>query len=208
MGTVENLGKAFFEQTGERLDRRPAVADLLAGRDDMLIVTGLGSPSYDVFAAGDHDGNFYLWGAMGGAALTGLGLALAQPNRPVTVVTGDGEMLMGLGSLATIMVSKPRNLSIVVLDNGHYGETGGQLSHSGAGVNLARVAEAVGFPHVMDVNSQSDIVAAREAIGQADAGPRFIVVRIKNEHSPRALPSRDGAWVKGRFMSHLGLVPS
>ena len=76
------------------------------------------------FAAGDHDANFYLWGAMGGAALIGLGLAMAQPDRPVAVFTGDGEQLMGVGGLLTIAVKKPGNLSVVVLDNGHFGEDG------------------------------------------------------------------------------------
>jgi thiamine pyrophosphate-dependent acetolactate synthase large subunit-like protein len=190
-----------------RLERRKAVADLLADRGDILVVTGLGSPTYDVFAAGDHEGNFYLWGAMGGAALAGLGLAVAQPGRPVTVITGDGEQLMGLGGLATIAVKAPKNLSIVVLDNGHYGETGGQLSHSGAGVDLARVAAATGFAEVMDVNSHEGILAARAAIGTVGTGPRLIVVRIIHEDTPRALPSRDGVWVKSRFRAHLGIVP-
>src|ERR1700730_6065474 len=116
------------------LDRREAVEALLAGRGNMLVVTGLGSSTYDVFASGDHDGNFYLWGAMGGAALVGLGLAIAQPTRPVIVVTGDGEQLMGLGGLATIAVREAPNLSVVVLDNGHYGETGGQVRPSALGV--------------------------------------------------------------------------
>src|SRR5215472_16452957 len=119
------------------LDRRRAVAALLADRGDLLVVCGLGSPSYDVHAAGDHDGNYYLWGAMGAAALIGLGLAQAQPERRVAVVTGDGEQLMGLGGLATIAVAKPKNLSIIVIDNGHFAETGMQRSHTGCGLDLA-----------------------------------------------------------------------
>src|SRR5262245_4700171 len=108
------------------LGRREAVATLLKDRGDLLVVSGLGSPSYDVHAAGDQPGNFYLWGVMGGAALVGLGLALARPERKVAVVTGDGEQLMGLGGLATIGVARPRNLTVVVVDNGRYGETGMQ----------------------------------------------------------------------------------
>src|SRR5450432_4662072 len=95
------------------LDRREAVKALLVDRGALLVVTGLGSSSYDVFDAGEHPGNFYLWGAMGGAAMVGLGLALAQPKRPVAVITGDGEMLMGMGSLATIGIQRPGNLAIV-----------------------------------------------------------------------------------------------
>jgi len=189
-------------------DRRMAVAALLRDRGDMLVVTGLGSPTYDVFAAGDHDANFYLWGAMGGAALMGLGLALAQPERPVVVITGDGEQLMGLGGLATIAVSRPRNLTIVVLDNGRYGETGGQLSHSGLGVDLGRVAAAAGFPTVIDVHTPADLDTARAAIGAPSEGPRFVTVRIAAESQPRALPPRDGAWNTARFRAHLGFSVS
>ena len=108
------------------LDRRAATARLLRDRGDALVVTGLGNPTYDVAAAGDTPLNFYFWAAMGGAAMAGLGLALAQPRRRVLVVTGDGEMLMGLGSLATIGAEQAWNLGIVVLDNEHYGETGMQ----------------------------------------------------------------------------------
>ena len=190
------------------LHRRDAVAALLEGRgDELLVVTGLGSPTYDVFAAGDHPGNFYLWGAMGGAALVAMGLAVAQPDRQVIAVTGDGEQLMGIGGLATIAVRRPKNLSIVVLDNGHYGETGGQLSHSGAGVNLARVAEACGLTEVFEVTDAAGLERARTAIMTPGDGPRLILVRIVNQETPRALPSRDGAWIKARMRAHLGFVP-
>ncbi len=127
------------------LDRRDVVKRLLADRGDLLVVPGLGAPTYDVAAAGDHPLNFYLWGAMGGAAMIGLGLALARPDRRVAVITGDGEMLMGLGSLATIGVKQPPNLAIVVLDNRHYGETGMQASHTDAGIDLIGIAKSCRF---------------------------------------------------------------
>jgi thiamine pyrophosphate-dependent acetolactate synthase large subunit-like protein len=114
------------------LDRRAVVAELLKDRGELLVVTGLGSPSWDAFAAGDHDLNFYLWAGMGSAATTGLGLALAQPERPVLVLTGDGEMLMGMGALATAALKAPSNLTIAVLDNGAFGETGHRASASPA----------------------------------------------------------------------------
>jgi thiamine pyrophosphate-dependent acetolactate synthase large subunit-like protein len=177
---------------------------LLADRGDMLVVTGLGSPTYDVFAAGDHDGNFYLWGAMGGAALVGLGLALAQPGRPVSVLTGDGEQLMGLGGLATIAVSAPANLTIVVLDNGRFGETGGQLSHTALGVDLGAVAHAVGFRQVLDIDTEAGLGDARKAMGSIADGPRFVTVRIGNDEKVRALPTRDGAFLKSRLRTHVG----
>ena len=187
-----------------QLDRRTVVKFLLVNRADLLVITGLGSSSYDVFAAGDHDANFYLWGAMGGAALTGLGLALAQPDRPVVVVTGDGEQLMGLGGLATIAVQQPRNLSIVVLDNGHFGETGMQKSHAGLGVDLDKVAAAMGFDTAVDVTSMDQLASVRDALHCTHAATRFFRVRIRAEETPRALPARDGVHVKNRFRIHLG----
>src|SRR5580704_1572490 len=127
------------------LDRRAVVAELLRDPGGLLVVTGLGSSTYDAGAAGDRPLNFYLWGAMGGAAMIGLGMALAQPNRRVLVLTGDGEALMGLGSLATIGVKQPKNLVVVVLDNQHYAETGMQPSHTRFGIDLVAVAKARRF---------------------------------------------------------------
>ncbi len=129
------------------LERREFVRHLLIDRGDLLVVPGLGSATYDVAAAGDHPLNFYLWGAMGGTAMIGLGLALAQPDRRVAVITGDGDMLMGLGSLATIGVKQPKNLAIVVLDNAHYGETGMQPSPTHAGIDFVAIALACRFKH-------------------------------------------------------------
>ena len=133
------------------IDRRQFVAQLLAATPDALVVTGLGSPTYDVYASGDKDRYFYLWGAMGGALPLGLGLALAQPQRPVLVITGDGEQLMGMGALATAAAQQPANLSVVVLDNGHFGETGMQRSHSSLGTRLVDVAKACGIARAREV---------------------------------------------------------
>jgi thiamine pyrophosphate-dependent acetolactate synthase large subunit-like protein len=124
------------------LHRRDVVGLLLKDRKELVVVAGLGSTAWDISAAGDTPLNFPMWGAMGQAAMIGLGLALAQPKRRVLVITGDGEMLMGLGSLATIGVQQPPNLSVVVIDNGRYGETGMQETHTAAGVDLAAIASA------------------------------------------------------------------
>jgi len=188
------------------LERRAVVARLLRDRDRLLVVTGLGSPSYDVHAAGDHDGNFYLWGAMGAAALVGLGLAQAKPDRTVMVVTGDGEQLMGLGGLATIAIAAPANLAIVVLDNGHYGETGMQRSHTGLGIDLASIARAAGFAGAVTVTDQAGLESAAQSIRERASGPRLYVVKVKPENLPRSLPPRDGVHLKNRLRTHLGFV--
>ena len=188
------------------LDRRGVVARLLRDRDSLLVVTGLGAPTYDVAAAGDHPRNFHLWGAMGGAAAMGLGLALAQPNVPVAVITGDGEALMGLGAFATIALQAPTNLTIVVLDNGLYGETGGQETHTAGPTDLAAVARACGIPDARTITDDAgvDALAARlHAIAGTD--PCVAVVKISRENLPRNLPSRDGVGMKLRLRRALGL---
>lgn len=186
------------------LDRRQAVKALLQDRAELLIITGLGSPSYDAFAAGDHDGNFYLWGAMGGAAMVGLGLALAQPKRPVLVLTGDGEQLMGTGNLLTVAISKPGNLTIAVLDNGYYGETGMQRSHSGLGVRLDQIAKAAGFADTAEITDLKGVESYRPKLQNLN-GPKFVRIAIAPNNPERALPARDGTYLKTRFRAHLGL---
>ena len=188
------------------LDRRQVVSTLLADRKDALVVAGLGASTYDLAAAGDHARNFYLWGAMGGAVMIGLGLALAQPDLPVVVVTGDGEMLMGMGSLATVGVQKPKNLSILVLDNEAYGETGGQPSHTSAGVDLVAVARGCGFTDCLDLSDDSGVTELTGRLASF-ARPLFARVAIKADEPPRVLPEKDGVVLKRRFRAALGLEP-
>lgn len=180
------------------LDRRTAVAAILRARDRALIITGLGSPTWDVAATADSPHNFYLWGAMGAAAMVGLGLALAQPSRRVVVITGDGEMLMGLGALATIGVQRPKNLTVAVIDNERYGETGMQATHTAAGADLAGVARACGFGTAAVVRSEAEFTAARQALLR-DPGPVLMQIKVVAEKIPLVLPPRDGGLLKSRF---------
>lgn len=193
-------------QASNLLDRREAVRALLAERGDLLVISGLGSSSYDVFDAGDHDGNFYLWGAMGGAAMMGLGLAQAQPHRPVLVITGDGEQLMGVGSLLTVAAHAPVNLSIAVLDNGHFGETGMQRSHSGLGARLDAIAKGAGFQSAIEITDMDGVAAFRSDVKRLSGGPKLALIRIATTHVARALPPRDGVYLKNRFRQHLGIA--
>ncbi|MCG2630488.1 thiamine pyrophosphate-dependent enzyme [Bradyrhizobium sp. WYCCWR 13023] len=189
-----------------QLDRRAAVAALLKDRGDLLVVSGLGSPTYDLHATGDRDDNFYLWGAMGGAALIGLGLAQAQRGKRVLALTGDGEQLMGLGGIATIGVAQPRNLDIVVIDNQHFGETGMQASHTGRGVDLTAIATACGFAATATVRTLEEVQRLAGQIAEPAAGPRLFVIKVRAENPPRSLPSRDAVFIKNRFRAHLGFA--
>lgn len=186
------------------LNRRQAVAALLAERHDFLVVTGLGSASYDVTACGERADNFYLWGAMGGTAMVGLGLALARPERRVVVITGDGEMLMGLGALATIAAAGAPNLAIVVLDNRSYGETGAQPSHTAHGVDLAAIAKGCGWERSYTVSDDAGLGQLARALPRE--GALFAVIRIAPGEQPRVLPPRDGAFLTQRFRAKLGLA--
>ena len=184
------------------LRRRDVVARLLGERGDALVILGLGASAYDAAAAGDHPLNFYLWGAMGGAALMGLGLALAQPSRRVLVITGDGEQLMGLGGLATIAVQRPSNLALVVLDNERYGETGQQRTHTASGTDLAAVANACGIVR-SQLFTRDDELDALCALVHAAPGPICAVVKVSPAVDTPVLPPRDGHYLKDRFRQAL-----
>jgi thiamine pyrophosphate-dependent acetolactate synthase large subunit-like protein len=186
-----------------RLDRRAAMRTLLENRGDLLLVTGLGSTTWDAAAVGDDDRNFYLWGAMGAAAMVGLGLAIAQPDRRVLVVTGDGEMLMGLGALATIGVQGPPNLAVAVFDNGHYGETGMQASHTAQGVELVAIASACGFRETFDIIDELGLRDFASQVRKA-ATTLFARIAIRTDEPPRVLPPRDGVFLKTRFRRAIG----
>ncbi len=173
------------------MKRRDVVSLLLKNRKDLLVIAGLGSTAWDITAAGDSPLSFPMWGAMGQAAMIGLGLALAQPARRVLVITGDGEMLMGMGSLATIGVQQPPNLTVVVIDNERYGETGMQKTHTAHGVDIAGVARACGLK-VCEVKNLASAI-------HKDAGPHFAVIKVTAEKIPLVLPPREGTLLKARF---------
>ena len=189
------------------LDRRTVMGRLLEGRGEMIVTTGLGATAWDLASLSDSPLDFPLWGAMGGAAMFGLGLALAQPERQVVVFTGDGEALMGLGALSTIAVTRPGNLSVVVLDNERYGETGSQRTHTASGVDLEGVARACGFPHTVTVTTYEQVDELRSDLhrvaGPLVAGPLLAVVKVALTPDPMTLPPRDGTFLKNRMRAAL-----
>lgn len=195
------------------LQRRPLVKKLLEGADDnLLVIAGLGSSNWDVTEAGDRPLNMPLWGAMGAPVSMGLGLALAQPHKRVLVITGDADLLMSLGSLATVATQQPENLAIVVLDNEKFGETGNQASHtsprnngptdSGAGTDLSAVAKGCGIADVGTVRDAGD-VAQLVNDARTTKGPVFRLVKVKVEKLEFVMPLQDGAHLKDRFRQAL-----
>jgi thiamine pyrophosphate-dependent acetolactate synthase large subunit-like protein len=184
------------------LDRRKVVAEILKQRGGALIMPGLGAPTWDCAAVDDHPLTFYSWGGMGGCAMMGLGLALAQPRRRVLVITGDGELLMGLGSLATIGVEKPRNLAVIVIDNEHYGETGMQPTHTRHGVDIPAMARAAGFRSAGTVYSAQQLKTWIPRFYR-QPGPVFCSIKVTTAPAPLVLPVREGSALKHRFREAL-----
>lgn len=185
------------------LHRRAVLKTAFAQRGDALAVSGLGSATWDLASLGDRADNFYLWGAMGNAAMIGLGLAIAQPQRRVVVVTGDGEMLMGLTALSTIGARRPANLALCVLDNERYTETGRQPTATGMGTDLAGVAAACGFSATALIRSEAEAATLGTLLFET-AGPVMAAVKVVDEDLPMAVPPRDGGYLKTRF--RIGLL--
>jgi thiamine pyrophosphate-dependent acetolactate synthase large subunit-like protein len=183
---------------GTGLARAEVAAALMGGIGDSLVVCGIGSPVSDIAATGDRDLTFYLLGAMGSAAAVGLGLALARPDRSVLVVTGDSELMMNVGILATIGVMRPQNLAIVVLDNEEFGETGQQASHTAFGVDIAGIATASGFARAETVGEQTQVQAVAGRVREK-AGPYLAVIKVASGRVPVTIPVKDGVVMKARF---------
>ena len=200
-------------KSGATLQRRPLVKQLLENAsDDLLVIAGLGSANWDITAAGDRPLNMPLWGSMGAPVGMGLGLAMAQPTKRVLVITGDGDMLMSLGSLATVATQMPENLAIVVLDNEKFGETGNQATHtsprnngptdSGAGTDLAMIARGCGIPDATTVREASEVADLVKDV-RTKKGPVFRLVKVMVEKLEFVMPPQDGAHLKDRFRQAL-----
>ncbi len=171
------------------IDRRELLPELFPAPADYLMVSGLAGASRDAAAlTGDGDNLFTMAGTMGAAVPLGLGMALSAPESQVAVITGDGELLMDLGALATVATQAPENFSIVCIDNGRHGETGGQPGHTSKRTDLARIAEGAGLASVLAIRRPGEIAAAAKFLAEAPA-PRFLLVRVKA--GPPAAYKRD-----------------
>ena len=200
-------------KSGATLQRRPLVKQLLENAgDDLLVIAGLGSSNWDITAAGDRPLNMPLWGSMGAPVGMGLGLAMAQPTKRVLVITGDGDMLMSLGSLATVATQMPENLAIIVLDNEKFGETGNQATHtsprnngptdSGAGTDLAMIARGCGIADATTVREAGEVAELVKDV-RTKKGPVFRLVKVMVEKLEFVMPPQDGAHLKDRFRQAL-----
>jgi phosphonopyruvate decarboxylase len=185
------------------LERAEVVPRLIGRHEDFLLIAGLGGTACDVGAiTGDAAHVFSLGGAMGAPAMMGLGLALARPDKRVLVVTGDGDLLMNLGALAVIAVLNPANLAILCIDNGHYGETGWQRSHTSLGVDLARIAAGAGIKRTHTVGTEADIADGARLLHEGN-GTAFVAVRVRPTEPPPFGRNFDPAFMRDRFRTAL-----
>jgi thiamine pyrophosphate-dependent acetolactate synthase large subunit-like protein len=191
-------------RTANKIQRRAFVAELLKQRVGALLAPGLGSPTWDCFASGDSPEYLYSWGGMGLAVPTALGIALAQPSRRVLAMTGDGEIMMGIGSLAVVADQAPANLSILVLDNESFGETGRQVGLTSNRADIAAVARGFGIASTMTVTSHDEIDKLAEFLFK-QPGPSLAVAKIALSEDPWRLPEKDGAIIAHRFRVALGV---
>jgi len=185
------------------MTRLDATHRLAAALGNDLVIASLGHPAYDLFAAGDHDTYFYTWGSMGLASSVGIGLAMAQPDRRVVVLDGDGSLLMNLGSLATIGWVRPANLVVIVWDNGLYGTTGGQDTATAHGTDLDAAARAMGISATATVKTLAELDHAM-ARSRSQSGPWVIVAKV-DESAPAVKPPQDCVFIKQRFMAAIGV---
>ena len=196
--TAKSVGPA-----PNKISRRPFVAALLKQRGNALVVPGLGSSTWDISASGDSPDYLYSWGGMGLAVATALGIALARPDRRVLAITGDGEMMMGIGSLGVVADQAPKNLGILVLDNEHFGETGRQHGLTGTRTDMCKVAEGFGIAKTMLVTEEGQVGALAELMFK-EPGPTFAVAKIAITEDPWSLPVKDGAAIAHRFRVAIG----
>ena len=201
------MSKTSERSAGPRytLDRITAVPAIVGDARDFLIIGGLAGTAKDMAALTQDGANYYgLAGAMGAAVSMGLGLALAQPERKVLVATGDGELLMNIGALATVAVLNPPNLRILCVDNGHYGETGYQKSHTCLGVDLEQMAVGAGIRATCSIESEADLPRGARMLREAN-GTCFVLLRVKPTDGPKVKRLMDPAASRVRFrLSALG----
>jgi thiamine pyrophosphate-dependent acetolactate synthase large subunit-like protein len=199
----QGVDVAAAMEAGFVLDRCEAVPALIGKADDFLIVTGLAGTARDIAAlTRDSERIYTMAGAMGGAAMIGLGLALARPDKRVLVATGDGEILMNIGALATIAVLNPANLSILVVDNGHYGETGWQKSHTSLGVDLEKIAIGSGIQRTRTIAAEVELADGARLLREGN-GTAFVVLRVAPAEPPSFKRNFDPASCRNRFRTAL-----
>jgi thiamine pyrophosphate-dependent acetolactate synthase large subunit-like protein len=184
------------------LNRADLTRRLVGKLSDQAVIAGIGNANFDLYAAGHRAQNFYMLGSMGLAVPIALGVALAQPQRGVIALEGDGSLLMSLGCLATIATVAPRNLTVIVWDNGIYQITGRQPTATSHATDIVAVARGAGIANSTWVRDEAHF---EELLGRGfDAGGPVLLVAKIDDKPGEIQPPRDPALVRNRFMKGLG----
>lgn len=185
------------------LDRLDLTKRLVAKlKREEVVIGGIGNANFDLYAAGHRPQNFYMLGSMGLACPIAVGVAIAQPERGVIALEGDGSILMNLGCLATIANLKPRNLTVIILDNGLYQITGKQVAATGGATDIVAVAKGAGLAQSHWVRDEAHFETLIDRRFD-EGGPVLLAVKI-NDRPGATQPPRDPALVRSRFMRALG----
>ena len=186
------------------LDRKKAIPILIGDNKRFLIISGLAGPAKDIgFLTKESPNTFLFGGAMGGALPTSLGLALSRPKEKVLCVSGDGDILMSMGCLATIATTKPKNLIIICVDNETYLETGGQTSHTGLGGNLDMIAKGCGFPITKTIVTEKELLEGKKVLDDNCGGPVFILLKVSKSNPPKYSRNWNASEEKSKFRKNL-----
>ena len=186
------------------LDRKKAIPILIGNHKRFLIISGLAGPAKDIgFLTKESPNTFLFGGAMGGALPTSLGLALSRPKETVLCVSGDGDILMSMGCLATIATTKPKNLIIICVDNASYLETGGQTSHTGLGVNLDMITKGCGFPITKTIGTDDELLEGKKILDNKFSGPAFILLKVSKSNPPKYSRNWNASEEKSKFRKNL-----
>ena len=186
------------------LDRKKAIPILIGDHKRFLIISGLAGPAKDIgFLTKESPNTFLFGGAMGGALPTSLGLALSRPKEKVLCVSGDGDILMSMGCLATIATTKPKNLIIICVDNASYLETGGQTSHTGLGVNLDIIAKGCGFPITKTIVTEEELLGGKKFLNNKFSGPAFILLKDSKSKPPKYSRKWNASEEKSKFRKNI-----
>jgi len=158
------------------MKRYDALKEIVKLVNDELIICNIGIPSKELYHLKDRDQNFYMMGSMGLASSIALGVALARPEKKVWCIDGDGSILMNLGSLSTIGNYSPNNFTLLLIDNGCYGSTGNQKTHTCNKTQLEVIAEGAGFESIHVIGEVEKIAPKLNSLGP---GCHFILIKTE-----------------------------
>lgn len=188
------------DNMGDIMKRFDAIRKIVDSLDKEIIVCNIGAPSRELFTIKDRNENFYMLGSMGLASSIAFGIAIAKPSKQVWCIDGDGSLLMNLGSLSTIANNQPRNLTLIVIDNGSYGSTGDQKTYTSDKTRLEIIAKGAGFDSITVINNEERIIPTLTDLG---IGCHFVKINVLPGNAQVENIPLNPEDIKERFMTSI-----